>query len=80
MKLISELRRRNVFRVAGAYAVTCWAFTEITSTLLEIFDAPDWFGQALVLVLAIGFVPVVVFSWVFEVTPDGIRREADLAR
>ncbi len=80
MSLFSELKRRNVFRVATAYVVVGWLLTEIATTLLPTFGAPDWVAKALILVLALAFVPVLIFAWAFELTPDGIKRERDVDR
>jgi TolB-like protein/Tfp pilus assembly protein PilF len=78
MGLIVELRRRNVFRVAGLYLVGAWLIVQVSSTVLPMFDAPSWLPRSIVILLAIGFVPMLVFSWVFELTPDGIKRDADV--
>ena len=78
MGLIVELRRRNVFRMAGLYLVGGWLIVQVSSTLLPMFDAPAWLPRSIVILLAVGFVPVLILSWVFELTPDGIRRDADV--
>ncbi len=78
MGLIVELRRRNVFRVAGLYLVGGWLIVQVSSTLLPMFDAPAWLPRSIVILLAVGFVPALILSWVFELTPDGIRRDADV--
>jgi TolB-like protein len=78
--LFAELRRRNVIRVAGLYLVGAWLIVQIAETLLPIFHTPDWVLQALVVLLALGFVPALVFSWVFEMTPQGLRRESEVDR
>jgi len=80
MSLFSELRRRNVFRIAAAYIVVGWLITEIATTLLPVFGAPDWVAQVVVIVLALGFLPAVVFAWVFELTPDGLKKESEVPR
>ncbi len=77
MSLLAELRRRNVIRMAGLYLVAAWLVTQVSSTLLPVFDAPGWAMKALVALLAIGFPLALVFSWVFEITPEGFKREAD---
>jgi adenylate cyclase len=77
-KLISELRRRNVIRMAGLYLVGAWLILQVAETLLPIFHTPDWVLQAMVVLLALGFVPAVVFSWLFELTPEGIKRDAEV--
>ena len=80
MSLFTELRRRNVFRVATAYLVVGWLLVEVSTTLLPTFGAPDWVARALILLFAIAFIPVIVFSWAFELTPEGIKREKDVDR
>ena len=78
--LFSELKRRNVIRMAGLYLVGAWLITQVVSTLLPTFDAPPWVLRVIVLVLAIGFVPALVFAWVYEITPEGIKRESEIER
>ena len=76
---LAELRRRNVIRMAGLYLVGAWLVVQVAETLLPIFDTPGWVLKALVVLLAIGFVPALVFSWIYELTPDGIRREGEVS-
>ncbi len=76
----AELRRRNVIRMAGLYLVGAWLITQVVSTLLPTFEAPAWVLRVIVLVLAVGFVPALVFAWVYEITPEGIKRESDIER
>ena len=80
MTLIRELQRRNVIRMAGLYLVGAWLLVQVAGTLLPWFavSASVLRGLVLVLVLVIGFVPALVFAWVFEMTPDGIRRDAEV--
>jgi hypothetical protein len=78
MSLLAELRRRNVIRMAGLYLVGAWLATQVAGTLLPIFHTPEWVLQTLVLLLAIGFLPALVFAWVFELTPEGIKRDAEV--
>ena len=79
MKLLAELRRRNVIRMAGLYLVGAWLVVQVAETVLPVFDIPDWVLRAIVLLLAIGFVPALVFSWVFELTPEGLKRDHQVA-
>jgi TolB-like protein len=79
MGFIAELRRRNVIRMAGLYLVGAWLLVQIAETLLPIFKTPDWVLQALVVLLALGLVPALVVSWLFELTPDGLKREGEVA-
>ena len=78
MSLLAELRRRNVIRIAGLYLVGAWLITQVAGTVLPMFDAPAWFPRSVVLVLAIGFVPALIFAWVFEITPDGLKRDSEV--
>jgi TolB-like protein/Tfp pilus assembly protein PilF len=80
MSLIVELRRRNVFRVAAAYLVVGWLLTEVLTTILPTLGAPDWTSRAVILIFAFGFIPAVVLSWIYELTPDGIKRESEVDR
>jgi adenylate cyclase len=74
----AELKRRNVVRMAGLYLVGAWLLTQIASTVLPMFGAPDWLPRSIVSLLAIGFVPALIFSWVFELTPQGLKRDEDV--
>ncbi len=78
MHLLAELRRRNVIRMAGLYLVGAWLLVQVAETLLPIFHTPDWVLQTLVVLLALGFVPTLVFSWLFELTPEGLKRDAEV--
>ncbi len=80
MSLIDELRRRNVFRVAVAYAAFAWLVAQLVETVLPVFGVPDAAIRKVFILLAIGFVPALVFSWAFELTPEGIKREKDVDR
>jgi TolB-like protein/Tfp pilus assembly protein PilF len=75
----AELKRRNVIRLAGLYLVGAWLLTQVASTLLPAFDAPSWALRGLIITLALGFIPAVIFSWVFELTSQGLKREEDVA-
>ncbi len=74
---ISELRRRNVHRVALAYLAGSWLLIQIVETLFPVFGLPDSAIRAVVILLAAGFIPAVIMSWAFEWTPEGLRRETD---
>jgi TolB-like protein/Tfp pilus assembly protein PilF len=78
MRLLAELKRRNVIRMAGLYLVGAWLIVQVAGTLLPVFEAPSWVMKTLVGLLAVGFVPALVFSWVFELTPEGIKRDAEV--
>src|SRR5450759_5182792 len=74
----TELKRRNVIRFAGLYLVGAWLLVQVASTVLPMFGAPDWLPRSIVVLLAIGFLPALIFSWVFELTPQGLRRDEDV--
>src|SRR5213075_747767 len=74
----AELKRRNVVRMAGLYLVGAWLLTQVASTVFPMFGAPDWIPRSIVILLAIGFVPALIFSWVFELTPEGFKRESEI--
>ena len=76
---LSELKRRNVFRVTAAYAIVGWLIAQIADLGLESFGAPDWVMKTLLLLLIIGLPIAVVLAWAFEMTPEGVRRETDAA-
>jgi adenylate cyclase len=74
----AELKRRNVVRFAGLYLVGAWLLVQIAGTLLPVFDAPAWVMKSLVGLLAVGFFPALIISWVFELTPTGLKRDEDV--
>src|SRR3989440_11554282 len=75
----SELRRRNVFRVALTYAVMAWLLIEIAAVFVPMLEAPEWIITAFLVVLALGFVLAMFISWSFEMTPEGLKRTEDLS-
>jgi TolB-like protein/Flp pilus assembly protein TadD len=80
MLLYQELKRRNVFRVAVAYLALAWLLTEVAGTLFPAFGIPDWAFRFVVIILALGFIPALIFSWAYEITPEGVKREKDVLR
>ena len=80
MLFFNELKRRNVFRVGAAYMVTAWLLIEVTETIFPLFGFGQTPARAVVIVLAIAFVPALIFAWVFEITPDGLKKEKDVDR
>jgi adenylate cyclase len=74
----AELKRRNVYKVAVAYTVVAWLIIQAASILLPTFDAPSWAMKVIVLLLVLGFPVAVIFSWAFEITPEGIVRETEV--
>src|SRR5256885_15056321 len=74
----AELKRRNVYKVAVAYAVVGWLVIQVSSTVLPTFHAPEWVVQTLVVLVAIGFPIALVIAWAFELTPEGLKRTEDV--
>src|SRR5438094_7587769 len=77
---LAELKRRNVYKVAVAYAVVGWLVIQVSSTVLPTFHAPEWVVQTLVVLVAIGFPIALVIAWAFELTPEGLKRTEDVDR
>ena len=73
-----ELRRRNVVRVAGVYAVAGWVLVQIATTLEDSMNLPAWFDGVVVALLIIGLPLALILAWAFELTPDGIVRTEDV--
>jgi adenylate cyclase len=78
MGLFSELRRRNVLRMAILYLVAAWLIMQVTEVLMSLVGLPPWSGRAVIAILVIGFPITLVFSWFFELTTDGISLEKDV--
>src|SRR5664279_5725994 len=75
----AELKRRNVYKVAVAYAVVSWLLIQIGTQVFPFFDIPNWAVRVVVLFLALGFPVALVLAWAFEITPEGIKRESEIA-
>jgi len=73
-----ELRRRNVYRVAIAYAVVAWLLIQIATQVFPFFEIPNWAVRLVVLLLAIGFPVALILAWAFELTPEGIKRTDEI--
>jgi TolB-like protein/cytochrome c-type biogenesis protein CcmH/NrfG len=78
INFFAELKRRNVYKVAVAYAVVGWLVIQVSSTVLPTFHAPEWVVQTLVVLVAIGFPIALVIAWAFELTPEGLKRTEDV--
>jgi TolB-like protein len=74
----AELKRRNVYKVAVAYAVASWLLIQIATQVFPFFEIPNWAVRLVVLLLIAGFPVALVFSWAFEITPEGIKRESEI--
>jgi TolB-like protein/Tfp pilus assembly protein PilF len=78
-KLFAELRRRNIFRIAGVYAITGWILAQISGVLESALNLPHWFDTIVVTLLLIGFPIALLFAWAFEMTPEGVKRTEAVA-
>ena len=76
MSFFTELKRRNVFRAAIAYISFAWMLLQIVDFVLDVVGSPAWILQTLVVLAVAGLPVVVVFAWVFELTPDGFKRDS----
>jgi TolB-like protein/Tfp pilus assembly protein PilF len=74
----NELKRRHVLRVGAAYIVTAWLLIQVAETIFPLFGFGDTPARLVVIVLAIGFVPVIIFAWVFQLTPDGLKKDEEV--
>ena len=74
---LTELKRRNVYKVAVAYIVACWALAQGIAQVLPVFDVSTCAIRLIVILIIIGFPVAVVLAWVFEITPEGIKRTTD---
>jgi len=75
---LGELKRRNVYKVAVAYAVASWLLIQIATQVFPFFEIPNWAVRLVVLLLILGFPAALIFSWAFEITPEGIKRESEI--
>src|SRR5216684_2279199 len=74
----SELKRRNVYKVAVAYAVVGWLLVQVTTQVFPIFEIPNWALRLIVFAIVIGFPIALVIAWAFELTPEGLKRTEDV--
>ncbi len=75
-----ELKRRNVVRVALAYAIVSWLILQLTDVLVPLLSLPDWVGRFVLLIVIIGFLLALILSWAYELTPEGLKKEKDVDR
>lgn len=80
MSLFAELRRRNIFRVALLYVTGGWLLLEIGSMLIDYAGIPDWIYRFTFAMLIIAFPLALILSWIYEITPEGLRREFEVER
>jgi eukaryotic-like serine/threonine-protein kinase len=78
MTFAQELKRRNVFRVGAAYVVTAWLLVQVAETLFPLFGFGDAPARMVVVILAVGFFPVLILTWLYELTPEGLKKDQDV--
>src|SRR3954447_707604 len=74
----AELKRRNVYKVAVAYAVAAWLLIQVATQVFPFFEIPNWAVRLVVVLLALGFPVALILAWAFEITPEGIKRESEI--
>jgi len=77
-KFFAELKRRNVYKVAVAYAIVGWLLVQVATQVFPFFEIPNWAVRLVVLAIVIGFPIALVMAWAFELTPEGIKRTEDV--
>src|SRR3982074_1215563 len=75
----AELKRRNVYKIAVAYAVVAWLLIQVATQVFPFFEIPNWAVRLVVLLLILGFPVALILAWAFEITPEGIKLEKDVA-
>jgi hypothetical protein len=70
----AELKRRNVYKVAIAYAVVAWLLMQIATQIFPFLEIPNWAIRLVIMLLALGFPIALILAWAFELTPEGIKR------
>jgi hypothetical protein len=78
MSFIAELKRRNVIRMGVAYLVASWLLLQVVDVLVPLLELPVWVGKLVFLILLVGLIPTLIFSWAYEMTADGLRRESEV--
>src|SRR5258707_7887659 len=82
VNLFAELKRRNVYKVAVAYAIVAWLLIQVATQVFPFFEIPTWAVRLVVLLLILGFPIALFLAWAYEITPEGIKRaeEVDLSK
>jgi hypothetical protein len=75
MSFYEELKRRNVARVAVLYVITSWLILQIADVAVSLLGLPEWVGKTIFLFLGLGFPLALIFSWVYEMTPEGLKKD-----
>src|ERR687887_366623 len=78
MNFFAELKRRNVYKVAVAYAIVGWMLVQVATQVFPFLEIPNWAIRLVIALVAIGFPIALVLAWAFEATPEGIKRTEDV--
>ena len=78
MPVFEQLKQRNVFRVAVLYLVVCWLILDPLHVIFHMLDVPTWANRLVVMLMAVGFPAVVIFAWVYEITPEGLKPTVEV--
>lgn len=78
VNFFAELKRRNVYKVAVAYAIVGWLLIQVATQVFPFFEIPNWAIRLIVLVILLGFPVALILAWAFELTPEGIKRTEDI--
>ena len=78
MSVFSELKRRNVFRVGLLYVIASWIILKVTDVGVSLLHIPTWVGKLILVLLTVGFPLILIFSWTYEITPDGLKKESNV--
>ncbi len=80
MTFLEELKRRNVVKVAVLYVIATWLLLQVADVGVSLLGLPESIGKVIFLILALGFPLALIFSWVYEMTPEGLKKEKDIDR
>jgi len=78
MSVFSELKRRNVFRVGLLYVIASWIILKVTDVGVSLLHIPTWVGKLILVFLTVGFPLILIFSWAYEITPDGLKKASNV--
>jgi adenylate cyclase len=78
MSFFAELKRRNVYKVAVAYAIVGWLLVQVATQVFPFLEIPNWVVRLVIMLVAVGFPIALVIAWAFEITPEGLKRTEDV--
>ena len=78
LRVFDQLKQRNVFHVAVLYLVVCWLILEPVHVIFHMLEVPVWWDRLVIMLMSIGFPAVVIFAWVYEITPEGLKPTVEV--